>query len=165
MKRLNIKVGFSGCLKGCGRHYHSDIGLIGLRTNLYAPTERAFRVFLGATYSKENIKPARMLYYSVPKRVMNSLINTILDDFEMSGYPSFMRFSQNILSNYSIQFLQLWYIAKEVFKLGRDDIKLFLSVDEVKVLNRLRDFIDIEDSEDLSENIKELSHKLWDLKS
>ncbi|WP_457602299.1 hypothetical protein, partial [Nitratifractor sp.] len=45
LESLGVSLGFSGCLKGCGRHYHSDLGLIGLRTNLYAETERAARIF------------------------------------------------------------------------------------------------------------------------
>ncbi len=68
---------------------------------------RAFRLFLGAIYDK-NPYPARMLYYSVPKRVTNSLIETILDDFEESNCDSFMKFSRDVLLKYSTEFLQLW---------------------------------------------------------
>jgi ferredoxin-nitrite reductase len=46
LKKHNISLGFSGCLKGCGRHYFTDMGMIGLRTNLYGATEKALRVFM-----------------------------------------------------------------------------------------------------------------------
>ncbi|WP_295421846.1 nitrite/sulfite reductase, partial [Sulfurovum sp.] len=49
--RYNIQVGFSGCLKGCGRHHHVDIGLVGLRTNSFGETQKAARVYLGGEYS------------------------------------------------------------------------------------------------------------------
>ncbi len=81
-----------------------------------------------------------MLYYSVPKRAINTLIDNILDDFEISQYSDFMKFSQNVLSKYSIQFLQLWYVAKGIFRFKQNDIELFLSADEVLVLDRLKKF-------------------------
>ena len=61
----NIQVGFSGCLKGCGRHYHTDIGLVGLRTNLFGETQKAARVFLGGEYSRGK-KAARLIFGVVP---------------------------------------------------------------------------------------------------
>jgi ferredoxin-nitrite reductase len=160
LKKLNIKVGFSGCLKGCGRHYHSDIGLIGLRTNLYAPTEKAFRVFLGAIY---DTTPARMLYYSVPKRSFNSLLETILDDFETSKEKSFVDFSQKVLSKYSIETLQLWFLLKGLGEIQEDLQKLFLSGNEEFLLETLEKKFQI-NLKNLNETIRKLSHELWDIK-
>jgi len=165
LKKLKIKVGFSGCLKGCGKHYHTDIGLIGLRTNLYAPTERAFRLFLGAIYDK-NPYPARMLYYSVPKRVTNSLIETILDDFEESNCDSFMKFSRDVLLKYSTEFLQLWFVVREFFRLPKDLKEGFFNSNERDMVLKLGYFmgVDLKDKKDLSFKTREISHKLWDLK-
>ncbi len=159
LKRLKIKVRFSGCLKGCGRHYHSDIGLIGLRTNLYAPTERAFRVFIGAIYDSSPA-PARMLYYSVPKRCFNELLGVILDDFEASKSESFLEFSK-ILNSYQIEVLQLWFLARIVFGLSKETKEIFFKKDEKELLNALSKEIDLSD---LTEAIRDLSHKAWDLK-
>jgi len=160
LTRLGVNVGFSGCLKGCGRHYHSDIGLIGLRTNLYAPTERAFRVFFGAV-DKE--APARMLYYSVPQRETNALIEVILDDFEESRFESFRDFSKNILNRYKIETLQLWYLVKSIFDISGEIKKLFFSGDEERLIESFDSFLKI-DRENINQSIKELSHTLWDLR-
>ncbi len=163
LKELGVKVGFSGCLKGCGRHYHSDIGLIGLRTNLYAPTERAFRFFLGATYD-QNPTPARMLYYSVPKRSTNLLIENILDDFEASGEATFVSFSQNILSKFQIETLQIWFLVKELYPLKDARDELF-ATNEQRLLEKISQTLKVEiTQESITEIIKEISHRVWDLK-
>ncbi len=162
LKMLGISLGFSGCLKGCGRHYHSDIGLIGLRTNLYADTERAARVFIGALQSP---KPAaaRMLYYSVPLRKLQELLDVIIEDYERSDTKSFEEFSRNILARYSIETLQLWFIVRQLYSLSDKIIKSFYLGDESRLLKELDSLTDMPKSSDLYEKIKILSHRLWDL--
>ena len=114
-RKHKISLGFSGCLKGCGRHYHSDIGLIGLRTNLYGETEKAFRIFLGATQSPV-ARPSRMLYYSVPLRASDRLFRVLFEDFEESGLASFELFSHQVLNRYEIDLLQLWYLFRQLYE-------------------------------------------------
>jgi len=47
LKTLNVSLGYSGCLKGCGKHQHVDIGLVGLRTAIFGPTQKSVRFFIG----------------------------------------------------------------------------------------------------------------------
>jgi len=111
INRYNIKVGYSGCLKGCGRHYFSDIGLVGIRTNLYGAKEFAVRVYLGGLYTQgESV--SRLIYWAVPLRVLNNLIKTIIDEFKQSQCESFEEFSKEVLLNFEPEFLAFWFLAK-----------------------------------------------------
>ena len=160
LKELNISIGFSGCLKGCGRHYHSDIGLIGLRTNLYAQTERAARVYIGATESP-NPSVAMLLFYSIPLRCLNEFLNILLDDFKESGYRYFEEFSINILKRYNLELLQLRYaITKD--KNTPQIIKAFLNIDKELLRDSIYLLYDIEDNTPLVDAIKIVTHKSWD---
>ena len=51
MEKHGIKVGFSGCMKGCGRHKHADIGIVGLRSNKFGENDKAARIFLSGEYA------------------------------------------------------------------------------------------------------------------
>ncbi|WP_457605774.1 hypothetical protein [Nitratifractor sp.] len=161
LAKLEISLGFSGCLKGCGRHYHSDLGLIGLRTNLYGETEPAARVFLGALEAPEPA-PARMLYYSVPLRMLEQLIHTILDDYERSGEESFESFSRNVLSRFEIETLQLWYILRQLYELPRESFDAFFDGEETMLLKSFESLDGLTLHEELYETIREQSHLLWD---
>jgi ferredoxin-nitrite reductase len=79
-----IQVGFSGCLKGCGRHHHCDIGLVGLRTNLFGQTQKAARLFLGGQYSSGSAS-ARLIFPSVPLPYLSVLIEKFFDAYVESG--------------------------------------------------------------------------------
>jgi len=162
----HISLGFSGCLKGCGRHYHTDIGLIGLRTNLYGETEKAFRIFLGATQSPVAV-PSRMLYYSVPLRCADALFSVIFEDFKESGYDSFSDFSHAVLNCYKIEFLQLWYLFRQLYtQESRLLLKMFLDTSddihsmglfcEIKVLTEHQECIVYSDLTRI------MSYQLWD---
>ncbi len=155
LQKYKISFGFSGCLKGCGRHYHCDIGFIGLRTNLYAKTELAIRVFIGSV-QKPLQTAGRLLYYSVPKRAINKLLFDIIDDFETSIYKSFEEFSYNILNRYDIEFLQLWYILKGLKMVDKNHQREFLKLNSSAILQSLN--LDLN-----NQLITKLSHKLWDL--
>jgi len=161
LKDLGITLGFSGCLKGCGRHYHADIGLIGLRTNLYGPTERAARIFLGALQSPDPA-PARMLYYSVPLRKLNRLIETILEDFQLSRLSSFEEFSREVLAIYPIEFLQIWYIIRQLYPFSPQSIEFFLQHDHSLLIREIEVFEPNCFLGDLNKKIGELSHRVWD---
>ena len=157
-----ISIGFSGCLKGCGRHYHSDIGLIGLRTNLYGETERAVRLFLGAVQTPDPA-PARMIYYSVPERSLDRLFQTILDDVAHSGHETFEAFSRYVLNRYSVELIQAWYLVRQLFEIGEALYRLFVSgKDETTLWSALEALPDYPSCEARYEAIREMSHRLWD---
>jgi len=165
-KKYQISLGFSGCLKGCGRHYHSDIGLIGLRTNLYGETEKAFRIFFGATQSPVAV-PSRMLYYSVPLRCSQTLFDVILEDFKLSGYASFASFSHAVLNRYEIEFLQLWYLFRQS-KTAESLLllNLFLDTTEgtkgIELFREIKIVTDQKEIREYNELTRILSHQLWD---
>ncbi len=160
LKELNISIGFSGCLKGCGRHYHSDIGLIGLRTNLYAHTERAARVYIGATESPTP-NPAMLLFYSIPLRCLNDFFQILLDDFEQSRFKRFEEFSIEILREFELELLQLRYaITKD--RNTPQIIKALLNLDRELLRESIYLLYEIEDSTLLVDAIKIVTHKSWD---
>ena len=166
LKKHNISLGFSGCLKGCGRHYFTNMGLIGLRTNLYGATEKALRVFMGAVETPE-VTPSRMLYYSVPLRKITELFNVIIDDFERSTLDDFETFSYKILNQHDIEFLQLWYIARQLYVMDASIFTLFFSTSEVeineaKIFDYLKELTKESEHEVYAMLTRELSHRLWD---
>jgi len=111
LNSLNIKTSFSGCLKGCARHISADIGFVGIRTNLYGKKEFAVRLYLGAHY-KDVPTPARLIYWAVPLRSLNRLLDTILDEFQESKLATFKEFSNVVLSRFSNEFLALHFLEK-----------------------------------------------------
>ena len=111
LSRLDVSLGYSGCLKGCGKHMHTDIGLIGLRTAVYGPTQKSVRLFLGGQYS-DGQAASRLILMAVPLHSVRDMIDVILDEFEQSPYDDFEIFSRNILNRFSTDFLALWFLAK-----------------------------------------------------
>ena len=105
-----ITVGFSGCAKGCGRHYHTDIGLIGLKTNNFGDTEGGARVFLGAVHT-DGVAVGRMIFSMVPLVHLHDTLSLIITIFEKSGYKNFEEFAYFVLNKYSSEFLALWFLA------------------------------------------------------
>jgi len=110
IKRHQIQIGFSGCAKGCGRHRHTDIGLIGLKTNNFGATEGGARVFIGAQHS-EGISVARPLFEMVPLEHLHQVISLIISLFEQSDIGHFETYSKEVLNQFSEGFLSLWYLA------------------------------------------------------
>jgi ferredoxin-nitrite reductase len=111
IQKYNIMVGFSSCIKGCGKHQHCDIGLIGMKTRAYGRTVHAARVYLGGEHTF-GLNVARYLNISVPKASLNSFLEVIIREFEHSGYSNFEDFSKEVLNTYSADFLCLWFLAK-----------------------------------------------------
>ncbi len=105
-----IQVGFSGCAKGCGRHRHTDIGLIGLKTNDFGATEGGARVFIGAEHT-EGISVGRTLFPMVPLEHLHALLSLIIALYEESGCSDFEAYSMQILNKFSEAFLALWFLA------------------------------------------------------
>lgn len=106
----SIQVGFSGCAKGCGRHRHTDIGLIGLKTNNFGDTDGGARIFIGASHSN-GTSTGRQLFSMVPFMHLNSVVSLAIKFFELSGYSDFEEYATKILSNYSEEFVSLWFLA------------------------------------------------------
>ncbi len=166
LRQHGISLGFSGCLKGCGRHYHSDLGLIGLRTSNYGLPERAVRIFLGAVESPSPA-PARMLYYVVPTRKLAQLLQLIIEDFEMSGYERFAQYSHHILRSYSAEFLQLWYMCRQRVPKEKLPYDLFFHAAvtetvEQRSITQLYSSMAFPQEQSLYDSIRILSHQLWD---
>ncbi len=160
IEKYHIRVGFSGCLKGCGHHMHADIGLVGLRTNLFGPVQKAARVFLGALWSREEAAPARLLYYVVPLEHLDALIRAIIDEFVASGESDFESFSRNVLRRYREPFLTLWFLAKlyvrEEIMLKGSEASLYAKLCEHP------DFPQHRDDANYTKTIRMLMHALWD---
>ncbi len=134
LKRIEenkILIGFSGCLKGCAKHQHADIGLVGLRSSMYGQTRKTSRVYLGAEYSFGK-ELARLIFLAVPLAHLKELLNLVLDEFNNSIYDDFEEFSHNILNKFSANFLALWFLGKIETK---KDIKLQVG-DEVEILTK-----------------------------
>ncbi|MDX9814170.1 MAG: nitrite/sulfite reductase [Sulfurimonas sp.] len=110
IKQHTIQVGFSGCAKGCGRHRHTDIGLIGLKTNNFGDVDGGARIFLGAIHTTGE-STSRMLFSMVPFPHLKTTLDMVINHFEASGYSYFEEYALNVLNNYSEEFIALWTLA------------------------------------------------------
>ncbi len=108
----DIRIGFSGCLKGCGRHILADIGLVGIRTNLYGKVERGVRLYFGGGYTYGD-RVAKLLYWAVPLRKLNELLFTIYEDFKRSGFDDFEEYSAFML-RYNELALAYYFLQKMI---------------------------------------------------
>jgi len=156
----HIQVGFSGCLKGCGRHHHCDIGLVGLRTNLFGGTQKAARVYLGGAYSSGGA-PARLIFPSVPLTHLRELLETLITGFEASGERDFEAFCAEYLNGHSSAFVLLWYLSQLYLKRP----PLLKKESEERLYGKLKaceDFPDVAERENYAEAIKMMMHALWD---
>ncbi|NOR54790.1 MAG: nitrite/sulfite reductase [Sulfurovum sp.] len=166
IEKHNIMVGFSSCDKGCGKHQHCDIGLIGMKTSAYGRPAHAARVYLGGEHTF-GLNVARYLNISVPKAALNSFLEVIIKEFEHSKYAEFEAFSKEVLNTYSADFLCLWFLAKlstktEVF-LQKNDAPLEQACTQGE-RNRLNEtFSSLMPSSDFkaSSEISRLSKSLW----
>ena len=169
LRTLNVSVGYSGCLKGCGKHQHVDIGLVGLRTAMFGPTQKSVPFFLGGQYTCGEA-PARLILMAVPLHGLNNLIHVVLDEFAQSGYSDFERFSQEVLNRFSTGFLALWFLSKLYFgettplKVLRSDPATSHSTEEEKKLIEST-FPKLELSNDqdapLHKEIRQINQMLW----
>jgi ferredoxin-nitrite reductase len=160
IEQHQLQVGFSGCLKGCGRHHHCDIGLVGLRTNLFGQTQKAARVFLGGQYSSGGM-PARLIFPSVPLKHLSGLLEVIIESYEASGEKDFERFSIRWLNSHSTFFVMLWFLSQ----LYLEQPPKLEQESEAKLYEKLaacEDFPLFEDDENYLQSIKVMMHALWD---
>jgi len=157
-----IKVGFSGCAKGCGRHRHTDIGLIGLKTNNFGDTDGGTRVFIGAEHDSGK-SVARQLFSMVPFVHLKETTTLIIELFEQSNYKNFQLYTHHILNKYSEDFLSLWHL----YNLKNKTALLFpkqenpLTCKEEKEL-LYESFANVELTEnDLKKTVSALAKELW----
>lgn len=111
INKYRIQIGVSGCAKGCGRHQHCDIGLIGLRTNNFGDTDKGARIYIGSEHSA-GMSVGRELFEMVPMEHIRSVIDSIIDEYEQSGCDTFESFSTDTLNRFSVEFIALWILAK-----------------------------------------------------
>lgn len=117
IKNNGIKIGFSGCAKGCGRHRHADIGLLGLKTNNFGDAQGGARIFIGALHSTGEVV-AKELFAMVVFQHLKSVVTLIIKLFEQSQFNNFEQYSKNILNRYSSDFLALWYLSNLYHKVA-----------------------------------------------
>lgn len=169
LDRINkhqIQVGFSGCAKGCGRHRHTDIGLIGLKTNNFGDIDGGARIFLGALHS-EGGSSARQLFSMVPFPHLHGVVSLVIDLFELSGYSDFEEFAKEILHKYSEDFLSLWVLAnfetKRVVPLAKLESQQSFNNEIAMLKNEFSelDFWGYVEEDSLYNAISYLSKKLW----
>jgi ferredoxin-nitrite reductase len=160
IQEYQLQVGFSGCLKGCGRHHHCDIGLVGLRTNLFGETQKAARVFLGGQYSSGGM-PARLIFPSVPLKHLSRLLEVIIESYELSGEKDFEDFSDLWLNPHSTFFVMLWFLSQLYLK----EPPALVQESEEKLYAKLtvcENFPMFADDENYLKSIKVIMHALWD---
>ena len=160
-----IKVGFSGCAKGCGRHRHTDIGLIGLKTNNFGDTDGGARVFIGAEHDNGK-SVARELFSMVPFLHLKDTVTLIIELYEQSKYENFQLYAHHILNHYSQDFLSLWHLYnlknKMKIALPKQDSLQTREKEELLLKENFSDFSLIED--DFKKSISALVKELWTIK-
>jgi ferredoxin-nitrite reductase len=157
-----IKVGFSGCAKGCGRHRHTDIGLIGLKTNNFGDTDGGARVFIGAQHDT-GASVARQLFSMVPFVHLKKTLTLVIRLFEKSGYENFQLYSHYVLNHYSEDFLSLWHLynLKENKEISlQKEPKALSQEDETALLREhFTDVVLIENN--MKKSVSQLVKELW----
>ena len=160
IERNNILVGFSGCLKGCAKHEHSDIGLVGLKSDVHGKREKTARIYLGGLYTFGEVN-ARKIFNAIPLYSLKEILEIIIDEYEQSGYPTFESFSKNILNNFDTDFLSSWFLAK--FK-TKEKVYLKKNLNEIELFKKYfkkYSFYNIEENNDFY-NITQILYKdLW----
>lgn len=111
IEKNNILIGFSGCLKGCAKHEHCDIGLVGLKSDINGKREKTARIYLGGLYTFGEAN-ARIIFEAVPLNNLKEVLEIIIDEFENSGYTHFEYFSKELLNTFSTNFLCSWFLSK-----------------------------------------------------
>jgi ferredoxin-nitrite reductase len=111
IERNNILIGFSGCLKGCAKHEHCDIGLVGLKSDLNGRREKTARIYLGGLYTFGEAN-ARIIFNAVPLNNLKEVLTIIVNEFENSTYNNFEDFSRSLLNIFTTKFISAWFLAK-----------------------------------------------------
>ncbi len=109
IRRYAVQVGFSGCAKGCGRHRHTDIGLIGLKTNHFGEAEGGARIFVGAEHSTGGAV-GWQLFSLVPFEHLYEVLDLLMALFESSGFSHFETFARERLNRFSHEAVSMWML-------------------------------------------------------
>jgi len=161
IQQHSIYVGFSGCAKGCGRHRHTDIGLIGLKTNNFGDVEGGCRIFLGAQHSFGK-SVSQELFSMVPFPHLNEVVTLIINLYLQHDYTDFEEYAKEILANYSNRFWALWHLAnfeqKTTIPLPKQNHKLSLEEEKQLLFKTFENFELVEDDffKTISKKVKEL---------
>jgi ferredoxin-nitrite reductase len=107
----DIKVGFSGCMKGCGRHKHADIGIVGLRNSKFGRNDMSARIFLGCEYTGGK-RVAEVVFRTVPVDEMRAIVELLIDEYEKSGAEDFEAFTSGVLNRFEESFLEFFFLAR-----------------------------------------------------
>ncbi|GEM_PF-282745 len=171
INKHRIQIGISGCGKGCGRHQHCDIGLIGLRTNQFGNADKGARIYIGAEHSA-GVSVGRELFEMVPLQHIRSVIELIIQEYEQSGLGTFESFSARVLNRYSIECIALWILAKleisSTIALHEMDILENIGAEEIFAAEKelfILSFPEVDSialiDDTFKEAIRHLSKKLW----
>ncbi len=167
LEQNNISLGYSGCLKGCSKHQFCDIGLISIRTNTYGEKEHAVRFFIGGEYTFGKTM-AKMIYWAVPLRKLNELIDIVVEEFNGSKYEDFEQFSSNILNTYRENFLSFWFLCKihtkkKVYLKSAQENKIINNENEEKYIKNIFKNKEISQilNKDLTNSTRLLLQKTW----
>lgn len=166
IQKHKIMLGFSGCIKGCGKHQHCDIGLIGMQTSSYGTPGEAARIYLGGEHTF-GLNVARYLNILVPKEALHDFLEVIIMEFEHSMYKEFEVFSKEVLNTYSADFLCLWFLAKlstetEVFLQKNEEVfEDVCSQGEREILSKYFNTLIPNKDFKCSSEISRLSKGLW----
>lgn len=128
LKQNNIRLHYSGCLKGCARHILADIGLVGIRTNLFGQVERGVRVYVGGEYTYGKA-PARLIFWAVPLRKISFLLEVIVRDFIKSGFNDFEEYAKK-LREYSSEQVAFYYL--QLMEKAKGDITILPTAQQLK---------------------------------
>jgi len=150
------------CAKGCGRHRHTDIGLIGLKTNNFGDTDGGARVFIGAEHDTGK-SVGRQLFSMVPFVHLKQTLLLVIELFESSGYQNFQLYAHHILNKYSEDFLALWHLYNlknnKTLSLEKQE-RMLTQEEEIELLNKtFSDFELVED--DMKKTVSYLVKELW----
>ncbi len=166
IKAHRIQVGFSGCAKGCGRHRHTDIGLIGLKTNHFGEAEGGARIFVGAEHSTGG-RVGWQLFSLVPFEHLFGVIDLLITLFEASGKTTFEAFARDVLNRFSPGFVSTWLLLN--LKAGKEEplpdmlpYKDDFDAQCILLSGKFGEYFDVlEPEESFAETISILSKELW----
>jgi len=159
LARHDIKVGFSGCMKGCGRHKHADIGIVGLRNSKFGKEDKSARIFLGCEYT-EGKRPAEVVFRTIPVGEMNRMVTLLIDEYEASGQEDFEAFTANVLNRFEESFIEFFFLAKRESGL---DIRLDPAAEPAALAARFGDkpYVRIAEDEGYAKASDAIVKALW----
>ena len=159
LEKYDIKVGFSGCMKGCGRHKHADIGIVGLRNSKFGDNDKSARIFLGGEYTAGK-RPTEVVFRTIPVGEMNRMVSLLIDAFEKSKESDFEAFTANVLNRFEEAFIEFFFLA---LRESGMDIHLdpTLSAEELTEKFGEKPYVQIAKTEGYTKASDAIVKKLW----